>query len=167
MKTSIAMLLSLVALAVSVPVAAQPQLDPLLANGVVVSSGNSTLVIDTEEGTRKGFLVDTATVLPAAGLTAGSRVAVRYHPLDADRAQAVSVTLLDPGVAGGVTSPTDATMPPPTGEQGTGPEQSPGPIDMAGPRPLLWMASLGVFVAGVFVWIFARRRNHEAPHLYL
>jgi hypothetical protein len=168
MKTSIGMLLSLAALAMAAPVAAQPQMDPLTVNGVVVSSGNSSLVIDTEGGARKGFLVDTATVLPAADLTAGSRVSVLYHPLDAERAQAVSVMLLDPGVGGGgVTSPSAATVPPPSGDQGAGAEQSPGPVDMGGPVPLLGVASLAVLAVGLFAWVFARRRDPEAPHLSL
>jgi hypothetical protein len=168
MKTSIGMLLSLAALAMAAPVAAQPQMDPLTVNGVVVSSGNSSLVIDTEGGARKGFLVDTATVLPAADLTAGSRVSVLYHPLDAERAQAVSVMLLDPGVGGGgVTSPSAATVPPPSGDQEAGAEQSPGPVDMGGPVPLLGVASLAVLAVGLFAWVFARRRDPEAPHLSL
>ncbi|HEY6553485.1 MAG TPA: hypothetical protein VI669_09025 [Vicinamibacteria bacterium] len=163
------MLLSLAALMVmSPPVAAQPQMDPLTVDGVVVSSGNSSLVIDTDAGARKGFLVDTSTVLPAAGLIAGNRVSVLYHPLDAERAQAVSVVLLEPGVlAGGVTSPSDATVPPPTGDQGAGLEQSPGPVDMGGPVPLLGMASLAVVAIGLFAWVFARRSDPETPHLSL
>lgn len=162
MKTAIAVLLSCVALALPGRVAAQPQMDVLTVNGTVVSSGNTTLVIDTDDGTRRSFLVDTTTYSPAAGFTAGNRVSVQYRALDADRAQALNISLLDPGATGTATPPADAAA------SSASREQSGGPVETPRPVPLLGAAGLGIVLAGLFiVWMFARRRHEEAPRLSL
>ena len=166
MKTFLAMLLSLSALALPGRVAAQTPtpLDAPTINGAVVSSGNTSLVIETDGGTKKSFLIDTTTTLPAGGLTPGSRVAVQYQPLDVERAQALSVSLLEPtSPAGASTASGASTAPGATTEPAS--EQSRGPVDMSGPVPLLGIASLAIVIAALFVWVFARRGHQETPHI--
>jgi hypothetical protein len=158
MKTFLAMLLSLSALALPSRVAAQTPLDAPTINGAVVSSGNTSLVIETDGGTKKSFLIDTTTTLPAGGVTVGSRVAVQYQPLDVERAQALSISLLEPTPPAGAS--TAASTEPAR-------EQSRGPVDMSGPVPLLGLASLAIVVGGLFAWVFARRGHQETPHISL
>ena len=159
MKTSLAVFLSLVALALPGPVAAQSPFDSPTISGAVVSSGNTSLVINADDGTIRTFLVDTTTTLPSAGLTAGSRVNVQYQALDADRAQALSVSLLDPAASGASAPPASTTSP--------GTEQSRGPVGLDGPVPFLGLAGILIVVAGLFFWVFSRSRHQETPHLGL
>jgi hypothetical protein len=157
MKNALAVFFSFAALALSGRVAAQSEPDPPTVDGAVVSSGNTSLVIDADDGTKRTFLVDTTTTLPSAGLTAGSRVAVQYQTLDADRAQALKVSLLDPAASGASAPPASRTSP----------EQSRGPVGLDGPVPLLGLAGFAIVVAGLFAWVFSRSRHQETPHLGL
>jgi hypothetical protein len=157
MKKPIAMLLACAALALPGRVLAQAKAEPSAINGAIVSSGNMSVVIDADDGTKRTFLVDTATTLPPTTLAAGNRVTVLYQPLDAERAQALSVTLLpDPASASTASAPAPA-----------GPEQSSGPVETRGPVSFIGVAALGVALAGVFGWVFARRRHQEPAHLSL
>ncbi len=164
MKTFFAMLLSLSALALPGQVAAQTPLDAPTINGAVVSSGNTSLVIETDGGTKRSFLIDTSTTLPAGGVMVGSRVAVQYQPLDAERAQALSISLLEPTSPADASTPSAASAP---SAASTEPPQSRGPVDMSGPVPLLGVASLALVVAALFFWVFARRGHQETPHISL
>ena len=110
-------------------------------------------------------MIDTSTTLPAGGVMVGSRVAVQYQPRDAERAQALSISLLEP-----TTSPADASTPSAASAPSaasTEPPQSRGPVDMSGPVPLLGVASLALVVAALFFWVFARRGHQETPHISL
>jgi hypothetical protein len=159
MKNALAVFFSFAALALPGRATAQSQPDPLTVDGAVVSSGNTSLVIDADDGTKRTFLVDTTTTLPTAGLTAGSRVTVQYQTLDADRAQALSVSLRDLAAS-------SASAPPPASTTSPGAEQSRGPLGLDGPVPLVGIAGFAIVVAALFAWVFSRSR-HEIPHLGL
>jgi hypothetical protein len=84
--------------------------------GSVVSSGNASLVISTDEGTLYTFIVDTATVLPATAVEAGDRVTVIYRPLDDTHLQATEVVLVktdEPATSSGAASTPDGGGSPP------------------------------------------------------
>ena len=169
MKTFFAMLLSLSALALPSRVAAQSPQSPLESptiDGAVVSSGNTSLVIETDGGTKKTFLIDTTTTLPAGGVAAGARVAVKYQPLDSERAQALSVSLLEPTTSAGALTPSGASSPSAASTEPIS-EQSRGPVNLSGPMPLVGVATLAIAVAALFVWVFARRGHQETPHISL
>jgi hypothetical protein len=159
MKDALAVFLSFAALALPGRAAAQAQPDLLTVGGAVVSTGNTSLVIDAEDGTKRTFLVDSTTRLPTVALAPGSLVSVQYRTLDADRAQALNVDLVDPAAS--------QVSTPPAGTAAPIAEQSRGPVGLDGPVPFLGVASLGLALAAVFVWVFVRRRHHEMPHLSL
>jgi hypothetical protein len=159
MKNPVALLLAFVTLAASGRLSAQPSTETSAINGAVVSTGNMSLVIDADDGTKRTFLIDTTTTLPLTRLAAGQRVSVMYRTLDADRAQALSVNLLSPDTAS--TAPANA----PAGT--TSPEQSSGPVDTRAPVSLVGVAALAIAVAGLFAWVFGRRRHQETAHLFL
>ena len=150
-----ALLLAFAALIAPPLAALQLQTDPAVAEGSVVASGSASLVITTPEGTTRTFVVDPETTLPVGDLAPGTPVAVRYRSLDADRALALTVSLLD--AAG--QAPSSATVPSPSDAPPSGPEDV--------PLTLLGVASLGLVTALVFAWVFARRRHSEVPHLSL
>jgi len=161
MKAPIGVLfLALAALAIPA-VAEEPRVDPVVVTGAVVSSANDSLVVDGDDGTRRTFLVDPATTLATADLTAGARVVVQYRVVDGDRAQALTVNLLDTGAPGASPSPAAATAP--NADDGS----ASGPLAAAGPLPLVGLAVLGVVAAGLFVWVFVRRGHEEMGHLSL
>ena len=159
MKNALAVFFSFAALALSGRATAQSQPDPQTVDGAVVSSGNTSLVISADDGTTRTFLVDTTTTLPTAGLTTGSRVTVQYQALDADRAQALSVSVQDPAASSATAPPASTTSP--------GAEQSRGPVGLDGPVPFLGLAGFAIAVAGLFAWVFSRNRHQGAPHLGL
>jgi hypothetical protein len=74
--------------------------------GVVVSSGNTSLVIRTDTGTIKTFVIGTSTQMPTTPVTAGQRVTVRSRPLDSSRSLAVTVAI------GSTNLPKDTAHPP-------------------------------------------------------
>ncbi len=86
--------------------------------GTVVSSGGSTLVVDTDSG-RRTFIVDSESRVPS-NLTAGSRVTVTFHTLDGGRFHAASVTSMGAEPMGSQATSTQGTM----GPGGMGPTQS-------------------------------------------
>ena len=136
-------------------VALQLQADSTTVEGSIVSAGETSLVIAANDGTTRTFVIDADTTLPVGELAPGTPVAVRYQNLDGDRALALSVGLLDPAAQ----SPASTTGP-------SGGETPPaGPEDT--PITLLGVATLGLVVAFVFVWVFGRQRRREVPHLSL
>jgi hypothetical protein len=158
MKSPIAMLLTCAALAV--PGRLLAQIEPPAISGAVVSSGNTSLVIDADDGTKRTFLIDTTTTLPTS-LAAGNRVMVQYQTLDADRAQALSVNLLTPDAA---SASAPSTQPP---AMAASEERPGGPVSVGTPVSMLSVATVGVVAAAVVFWVFARRRREETPHLSL
>jgi len=71
----------LAALAWAAPLLAQGNGSELTATGQLVSTGDMSLVLRTDDGREHGpFIVTTTTQLPG-GLAAGSRVTVFYHPV--------------------------------------------------------------------------------------
>jgi len=161
MKAPIGVLLLALAALATPGAAEQPQADPAVLTGAVVSSARDSLVVDGDDGTKRTFLVDPATTLPPADLAAGARVVVQYRVLDGDRAQALTVSLLDSGVPDASPAPAAATAP--TADDG----RTSGPLAAARPLPLVGLALLGVVAAGLVVWVFARRGHREMGHLSL
>ena len=90
MKRILAAMLSLGVLALAGPAAAQT-IDTV--SGVVVSSSATSLVIRLDDGSQRTFVTDTTTTLPSGRLADGSRVTVRFDPLDGGRSRAASVVI--------------------------------------------------------------------------
>lgn len=110
MKRSFVGILSTLALALALPVLAQPE---LTASGTVVSSSATQVVIRTTDGRQITFVTDADTNRPST-LTEGSAVTVRYHDMNGTM-HAASVT------AGGAASPATPTAgSTPTGTSATG-----------------------------------------------
>ena len=141
MKQKIAALLIATALA-AVP--AWAQTNPSSTSGVVVSSTTDSLVVRLDDGTQRTFAVDSTSTLPSARLSAGARVTVKYHALDAGRFHAARVELVPsttdrPAVS---STPTDSPM---TSERAT---DRPATTDRealpatASPMPLLALVGL-------------------------
>jgi hypothetical protein len=99
MKRSLVCVLSILALAVALPLLAQTERS---VSGRVVSSSSNQLVIQTEDGRQMTFNVD-AQSTGATGLTEGSRVTVRYHEMSGGTFHAANVT------SGGATTTTGAS----------------------------------------------------------
>jgi hypothetical protein len=88
MKRSLVCVLSIMALALALPLFAQTERS---ISGRVVTSSPTELVIQTEDGRQMTFNVDTQT-MGASGLNSGSRVTVRYHELAGGTFHAAIVT---------------------------------------------------------------------------
>ena len=98
MKNRVAAISSLVALSLVGPVGAQvPQVvdgPDLFAIGTVLSVGNTSIAIRTQDhGHPISFVISTTTVLPTS-LAVGSRVSIDYHAVGATEQMADKVTLL-------------------------------------------------------------------------
>lgn len=91
MKRILAAMLSLGVLAIAGPAAAQITTDTV--SGVVVSSSADSLVIRLDDGSQRTFVTDTSSTLPSGRLAEGSRVTVRFDPMDGGRSRAASVVL--------------------------------------------------------------------------
>jgi hypothetical protein len=92
------------------------------AEGTVVSSSGSTLVISTPEGQRT-FHVDSQSSLPSGGLAVGSRVTVDYHTMSDNvlHASRVSPFIANPSGTTGATTPSLGTTTSGTASDGTRP----------------------------------------------
>jgi len=170
MKARIGVLVMLFALLMAAPVAwAQaPSIEPAapeaaailddatspIIEGLVVSMGNTSLVINADDGTTRTFLVDLGTTMPAAEVAAGQRVAVRYRPLDADRAQALSVASVDSTTAAPGSVPAGGGVPAPA---------EPAATADAEPRLLspVLMGIAGFVVLAIVIWMVTRRRPSD------
>lgn len=91
MKRILAAMLSLGVLALAGPATAQTA-DTV--SGVVVSSSADSLVIRLDDGSQRTFVTDTTSTLPSGRLAEGSRVTVRFSPMDGGRSRAASVALV-------------------------------------------------------------------------
>ena len=141
----------------------------LTATGRVVSTGNASLVVQTDDNGRSmAFVIGTTTDMPA-GVAAGTRVTVHYHPVGIDQQMADKIVLLEPGAGAALgsspngqpapASPTQSPAQTPT--EATPPAVSSQPdVELprtASPIPLVGLASLAAFLAGALLRSFARR----------
>lgn len=92
MKIRYAVLATLVSLALAVPALAQ---ETQTVTGTVVSASDASLVIRTQGGEQRTFVVDTTTSLPQEDLEAGARVSVHFTETGDARFQATRVTTDD------------------------------------------------------------------------
>ena len=100
----------------------------LTATGRIVSMGNASIVLQTDDhGHMIPFTVATTTDMPP-GVAAGSRVTVHYHPVGTDRQMADRVVLLEePRVASAAFSPQAASG----AQSPAAPQQAPAPSAQA------------------------------------
>jgi hypothetical protein len=155
MKIRVAALSALIALASAAAILAQVVDGPhLTATGKVVSTGNTSLVIEADDHGRSiSFTVGTTTVTPPA-LTAGSRVTVYYHSLGTTGQMADKVVLLDgaQGPAPALTSSPSTASPP---EDAAGTELP----RTASPLPFVGLLGLVALLGSVFMLALERRRS--------
>jgi hypothetical protein len=119
MRNRVLCVLSIALLALAGGLAAQgtdPAATTQTITGTVVSSSSSSLVIDTDTGTRQTFMVDAQSTLPT-GLAPGTRISVDYHSLAGGTFHAARATTL--GAAAPIqptteARPMDTTTPPDT-----------------------------------------------------
>jgi len=135
MKNRIGGVCSLLALTLVGPVVAQvPRVvdgPDLVAIGTVISVGNSSMAIRTQDhGHAISFVVSTTTTMPAS-VVVGSRVRIAYHAVGTTGQVADVVTLLEgpPVATSGAGEFTGAS-----GVQMAAPEQTPPTVD-ATPKP--------------------------------
>lgn len=129
------------------PLAAPDPMSPMI-EGSVVSIGNTSLVIAADDGSTRTFVMDTATGLPTTELATGSRVVVRYKPLDADRAQALSVNAID-------ATRTSSAVPAGSGTPAT---EAPAPAAEPGLVSPFVMGIGGLVVLAIIILMVTRRR---------
>jgi hypothetical protein len=182
MKRSLVGILSVLALALAIPVMAQSE---QTASGTVVSSSATQIVVQTADGRRMTFVIDADSNAPS-NLQQGSPVTVRYHDMNGTL-HAANVTAGSPtGTAADRTrpaadptgndarttpvAPQDATDPagaqrePTTGTTATRAEdqdQTTGTTRMpatASPLPLMGLSGLIALAGGLGARALRRRR---------
>jgi hypothetical protein len=157
MRFRIAAVAALLALGLAAPAIAQTSSEnPQTVTGSVVSSSDTTLVIRTDDGTTRTYVVDSNSAMPSTALSAGNRVTVLYRPLDATRFSVVSVAPI-----GSTTSPAGQAPPPSATSatpSSTAPGSSPDPNmpSTAGSLPLAGLAALALLAGGFALRAFAR-----------
>jgi len=164
MKNPVAAVSSLLALTLVGPVVAQvPQVvdgPDLVAIGTVISVGNTSLAIQTQDhGHAISFIVGTTTVMPTL-VSVGSRVRVAYHAIGPTGQMADRVTLLEgpPATSSAVSDFTGAS-----GVQPASPANQPGTPATelpatASPLPLIGLVGLLALLAGVSLRALERAR---------
>jgi type IV secretory pathway VirB2 component (pilin) len=97
MKTAhVAIFLSLILLAAPAGAGAAPDDQTAQSlEGTVLSSGNISFAIRTDDGDVRTFLITTSTQMPAGGLSAGDRVTIRSAPVSDERTEALSVAVTE------------------------------------------------------------------------
>jgi hypothetical protein len=80
---------------------------PQTVTGTVVSTGNISFAVRTDDGAVKNFVLVSTTTMPGTGLNPGDRVTVAYQPLDDAHSEATVVAL-----AGAASEPAAASAPP-------------------------------------------------------
>jgi hypothetical protein len=149
----------------------------LTATGKVVSAGNASLVLKTDDhGHMIPFVIGTTTERPA-GLTAGSRVTIHYRAIGTDQQVADRIVLLEPAAptalagtsngaqANGAQAPASPAQVPASPTQAATESPSPGlsnQPDMelprtASPIPLVGLLGLAAFLASAFLRALERR----------
>jgi hypothetical protein len=119
--------------------------------GDVISTGNVSFVIKTDDGALRTFVVDTATSMPA-GIEAGNRVTVRYRALDEERSEAVNVSLLQANPQ--QQTPDRNSVAPLSSDESEGPFG--GGVAAANPTMLLVLLGLTAVAGVVFLRMLAR-----------
>ena len=176
MTIRVAALSTLVALASGGSVLAELVKGPdLVATGRIVSTGNTSLVLKTDDhGHSIPFMVGTTTDMPPL-LAPGSQVSVHYHPVGTDRQMADEVVLLGPRVASAAlgqaasgaqapATPQQAPAPPakaPTPESSPATPEKPGSAELprtASPIPLVGLLGLAAFLGSALVRKLERGR---------
>lgn len=162
MKIRVAALSALVAAAAAGGVLADVVKGPdLTATGRIVSTGNASLVLQTDDhGHMIPFTVGTTTEMPP-GVAPGSRVTVHYHPVGTDRQVADRVVLLEePRVASAALSPQAPAPSAQAAAQAPAPASSPSAPEKpageelprtASPIPLVGLAGLGAFLGSALL----------------
>jgi hypothetical protein len=135
------------------PAAVADELTAPIIEGLVVSVGNTSLVINADDGTTRTFVIDTATMLPAVEVISGSRVVIRYKPLDGDRAQALSISEA-PATSAAAPVPPGSAVP-----------AAPAPVSEPFLVSPVILGIAGLVVLAVIVWMVTRRRTDEAFHI--
>lgn len=74
----------------------QPRRAEPSLSGTVISSGDISFAIRTDDGTVKTFLLPTTASVPSGGFRPGDRVSVSYQPLDEARSLATGVAFVAP-----------------------------------------------------------------------
>jgi len=150
MKNPITGVCSLLALSLVGPVVAQaPQVvngPDLVATGTVISVGNSSMAIRTQDhGHAISFVVSTTTMMPAS-VTVGSRVRIGYHAVGTTGQIADTVTLLEgPPVATSAAAPfpgASGVQPAAPAQPPTTPEAAPAPRAQDSQQPGTRVAAL-------------------------
>ncbi len=181
MKNPIVGACSLLALTLVGPVSGQvPQVvegPDLVAVGTVISVGNSSMAIRTQDhGHAISFVVSTTTTMPAR-VAVGSRVRIAYHAVGATGQVADVVTLLEgpvattgageftgasgvqPATPGEPPTTAGATPePPPRGQQPAGTHAAELPAT-ASPLPAIGLLGLVAFLASVSLRAIERARS--------
>jgi hypothetical protein len=172
MKTRVAALATLAAFALAAGILAQDGQSPdLTVTGKILSTGNTSLVVQTDDhGHSIPFTVGTTTIVPPA-LAVGSRVTVHYHPVGTDRQMADRVVLLDadPASARPAGDGMNGAQGPPAGQAPTAPTEPPpsspeGATDEQLPRtgstlPLVGFVGLAALLGSVLIRALERRRS--------
>jgi hypothetical protein len=122
-----------------------------VVSGAVVSTGNTSFVIRTDDGALRTFVIDTATSMPS-GIEAGNRVTVRYRPLDQSRSEAVNVALLETNPE--QQTPDRNTVAPLSSDEAEGPLT--GGLAAVNPTMLLVLLGLTAVAGVVFLRMLAR-----------
>jgi hypothetical protein len=126
MRNRLLCLLGVAVLVFATGLAAQttdPAMTTQTISGKVISSSSTSLVIETDTGTRQTFVVDAQSNLPSA-LTPGSRISVDYHTLSGGTYHAARATTLSAAAA--PAQPTTEARPV---EPTTTPDTTPAPVD--------------------------------------
>jgi len=146
-------MLSLGVLALAGPAAAQT-IDTV--SGVVVSSTADSLVIRLDDGSQRTFVTDTTSTLPSGRLAEGSRVTVRFDPLDGGRSRAANVAL---ALIAPAERPADRpTTPEPAMREGSATRPSaPALPDTASGMPLQGLAGLAALAGALLLRRVSRR----------
>ncbi len=167
MKRSIPFALGLVVALICAVATAQTAV--IMANGKVVTTSPSALVIETPTGERLNFIVDAESVVPT-GIVIGNPVTVDYHRLDDGTLHISKVTLVEtPSGEAALVQETEV-IPPPAPVTEPAPEPAPVMADTdpydgdeealpqtASPLPLLALAGFAA-LGGSRLARWARKR---------
>lgn len=165
-------LVALVSIGSVLALATEPRLG---VSGTVVSTGNTSIAVKSDDdGRTMSFLISTTTLVPA-GLSVGSRVSVAYHPVGATAQMAETVTLLDTAPSRASSQPDaprsaqeqQAVAPP---SQSSEPSQSAGPNESTEPPaaqlpatasllPLVGLIALVALLGSLSLRALERRRS--------
>ena len=168
MKKSIPFALGLVVALLCAAAVAQTTI--VMANGKVISTSPSALVIETSTGERLNFVVDAQSTVPA-DIVVGVPVTVDYHRMDDGTLHVSKVALVDTPAGPALVQETETVPPPPAPTTVTEPVPEPAPVadtdpydedeealpQTASPLPLLALAGFAA-LGGSRLARWARKR---------